>query len=534
METFEKYNKALESFNSEDIPHAKALILEIETELQTLSDPVLHLQIQSNLGGLMIDLGKYTHDKELITRGKNYVEELVSQKSEDHVSVAENYNLANGYLALWNLESGEYLKRGEIGENFSNAERHYRTALDIAKKSKEKIDPQLLAQANTNLGNCLRDIGRFVEAFHYYDEVLKFNKFQGEAIGNKAITLRYLSPYAVGYRHLFLLESLRLLKESLATSIPDDNRCAFQREYEKLTELVQQHGKVTPETHKSSKVKSKFHQFSRDFCIRHQLYLTPATFVGKRNDLIHGDPMFISTIIVPLDDNVTINRYITFLNQIKQDFVLARYFLIQSHYRSTVIDSINRDVILYDTLDYSMHNAYVQFLKMSLKLSVDTFDKIAQFLRKYCDVPIDPKRETNFRNIWVQDKTKKILRPEFVRRQNKFLFALYDLSLDLQKGGNYENIYNYRNALTHRFLIVHEMMTPDDQTIVTSRISRDELVEVTITAMKLLRAAVMYLIVFVDIEERKKKDPKKKYLEMSSDRVLEKYQWRPYDGEHKR
>ncbi len=137
MKTFEKYNKALEFFNSEDIPRAQALVLEIETELQTISDPVLHIQIQSNLGGLMIDLGTYTHDTEMITRGKKYVEELVNQNSEDHVSVAENYNLANGYLALWNLESGEFLKKGEIGENFSNAEKYYRIALDIAKKSKE-------------------------------------------------------------------------------------------------------------------------------------------------------------------------------------------------------------------------------------------------------------------------------------------------------------------------------------------------------------------------------------------------------------
>ena len=86
--------------------------------------------------------------------------------------------------------------------------------------------------------------------------------------------------------------------------------------------------------------------------------------------------MFISTIIVPLNDDITINRYITFLNQIKQDFVLARHFLIQSHYRSDIVDTIDKDVILYDPLDYSIHNAYIQFLKMSLKLTVDTFDKI--------------------------------------------------------------------------------------------------------------------------------------------------------------
>ena len=111
MKIFEKYNKALELFNSEDIIQANALVLEIDSELPTLSDPTLHLQIQSNLGGLMIDLGKYTRDKELITRGKNYVEELVNQKSEDHVSVAENYNLANGYTALWNLEIWRIFKK---------------------------------------------------------------------------------------------------------------------------------------------------------------------------------------------------------------------------------------------------------------------------------------------------------------------------------------------------------------------------------------------------------------------------------------
>ena len=196
MKIFEKYNKAHEFFNSEDIPHATALVLEIEAELQTISDPVIHLQIQSNLGGLMIDLGKNTRDKKLISRGKNYIEELVSQNSEDRVLVAEYYNLANGYLALWDLESGEYFKKGEIGETFSLAKKYYRTALDIAKKSKDAVDPQLLAQINTNLGNCLRDMGRFVEAFYYYDEALKINKFRGEAIGNKAITLRYLSPLA--------------------------------------------------------------------------------------------------------------------------------------------------------------------------------------------------------------------------------------------------------------------------------------------------------------------------------------------------
>lgn len=529
MKIHEKYNKALEFFDAEDDSSAMTLVLEIESELNTISDQSLHNQIKSNLGGLMIDLGSHTHDKELIDRGKNYLEELIGQDSDDHALVARYYNVANAYLALWSLEAGSYLKKGKIGDTFSSSKKYYRMALDSAKKSKKQIDPQLLSQINTNLGNCLRSVGRFVEALHYYDDALKYNRHHGEALAHKAFTLRYLAPFAVGYQSLILLESQRIFKESLNTSMCNDHRHAFQKEYDSLTAVIQQRGSISPENHKNSNAKNKFHQFSRDFCVRHQLYITPATFVGKKNDVIHGDPMFISTMIVSLDDNISINRYITFLNQIKQDYVLARYFLIQSQYRSSIVDTIDQDVVLYDPLDYSIHNSYIQLLKISLKLTVDTFDKIAQFLREYCNLPTDQKKETNFRNIWIHDKEEKGLRPELVQRQNKFLFALYDLSIDLRKGGYFEDIYARRNAITHRFLVVHEMMTPDDNTIVTARISNDDLVKLTIKSMNLLRAAIMYLILFVDMEERKKHDPNEKYAPLTSSRVSEKYQWKPYN-----
>jgi tetratricopeptide (TPR) repeat protein len=529
LEIFEKYENAYKAFNADQISQAIQFTLAVETDLPLISDHILHLQIQSNLGGLMIDLGNHIRDKELILRGKNYIEELLDQDPKDRVMVGQSYNLANGYFSLWTLERSEDLKNGRIDETFLNAKKYYRRALDIAKESKEPIDPQLLSQINTNFGNCLRSIGRFAEAFHYYDEALKYNPNHGEAMAHKAITLRYLSKYAHGYSHKFLLESHRLLKESLDTSMPNDHLRAFQKEYDDLTSLIQKHGEIVPEKHKKIRAKNKFHQFSRDFCVKNQLFLTPATFIGRKNEVVYGDPMFISTMIVPLKGDNTINRYITFLNQIKQDFVLARYFLIQSQYQSTIVDCIDQDVILYDPVDYSIHNSYAQLLKMSLKLTVDTFDKIAQFLREYCNIHTDSLTETNFRNIWKENKGKELIRPEFIQRQNKFILALYDLSLDLQKGGYFEGIYRNRNTITHRFLIVHEMRTPDDNSIVTSRININDLVDLTIKSLNLLKAAIMYLIMFIDIEERKKHDPNKIYAPISSIRISKKYQWKPYN-----
>ena len=134
---------------------------------------------------------------------------------------------------------------------------------------------------------------------------------------------------------------------------------------------------------------------------------------------------------------------------------------------------------------------------------MDTFDRIAQFVREYCGIKKPSPKNTHFRTIWTQSKIDDTLRPEFITRKNVFLLALFDLSIDLRDKGYYREIYEYRNAITHRYLVVHELMTPEDNTEVTSRIRREELVEITITAMQLLRAAIMYLILFVDVEEKR-------------------------------
>ena len=352
------------------------------------------------------------------------------------------------------------------------------------------------------------------------------------ALGNKAIELQYLAFLAHGHTHLFLLESSRLYKESLKQPITEEARRNFQINFDRVNSIIHKHNEMKPEPHINSDPISQFHQYSRDFCIKHQLYLTPTTFVGKNNEVVFGDPMFISRFIEKLDEEHVVNRHITFLNQIKQDFVLARYLLIQSQYRSSVIDTIDIDVTLFDPLQYSIHSAYIELLKLSLKLTMDTFDRIAQFVREYCGIKKPSPKNTHFRTIWTQSKIDDTLRPEFITRKNVFLLALFDLSIDLRDKGYYREIYEYRNAITHRYLVVHELMTPEDNTEVTSRIRREELVEITITAMQLLRAAIMYLILFVDVEEKKKHKPNERYGPVPMYRVVPDYQWRPHHGEN--
>lgn len=532
MKIHEKLELANQFFNQGDVSNSKSLLLEVENELQMMPKSAYYSNVHANLGSLMIDFGAFINDEQIIFRGLNHTEYPIKINSESNVTVGQYYNLANGYIALWDLKKKESIQNGKIDENYFRAKHYFRKALDLAKTSEQSLDPELLARINTNFGNCLCSVGRKVEAFSYYDHALKFDKKFGMALGNKAIELQHLAFLARGHTHLFLLESRRLYQEALTQPIPDDAHQNFQINYDKVNSFINKHNEMRAERQKNSKATSQFHQNSRDFCIKHQLYLTPTTFVGKNNEVVFGDPMFISRFIEKFDEEHKVNRHITFLNQIKQDFVLARYLLIQSQYRSSVVDTIDHDVTLFDPLQYSIHSAYIELLKLSLKLTMDTFDRIAQFVREYCGVKKPSAKNTHFKTIWTQGKIDDTLRPEFVSRKNLFLLALFDLSIDLRDKGFYQEIYGYRNAITHRYLVVHELMTPEDNTEVTSRIRREKLVETTITAMQLLRAAIMYLILFVDIEEKKKHKPNERYGPLLMYRVSPNHQWRPYHGEN--
>jgi tetratricopeptide (TPR) repeat protein len=532
MKIHEKLEKARNYFNEGDVSHSKLTLLDAEKEIQTISESSYYSQVHANLGSLMIDLGSFSGDKELILRGKHHAEYSVKTKPESEITIGQYYNLANGYVSLWDLEKQESIQNNKIGENYLRAKYYFRKALDLAKKSKNSVDPDLHARISTNFGNCLCSVGRRVEAFSNYDAALKFDKNFGMALGNKAIELQYLAPLAHGHTHLLLMESRRLYQEALNQPIPEDAHRHFQIGFDRVNSFILKHSEMKPEIHNNSEPISKFHAYSREFCIKHQLYLTPSTFVGKNNEVVFGDPMFISRFIEKLDEEHIVNRHITFLNQIKQDFVLARYLLVQSQFQSNVVDTIDIDVTLFDPLQYSIHSAYIELLKLSLKLTMDTFDRIAQFVREYCGIKNPSAKNTHFRTIWTHGKIDDTLRPEFASRKNLFLLALFDLSLDIREKGYYREIYEYRNAITHRFLVVHEMITPEDNTDTTSRIRREDLLDTTINAMQLLRSAIMYLILFVDIEEKKKKDPNERYGSLPMYQVSPDYQWRPYHGEN--
>jgi hypothetical protein len=194
---------------------------------------------------------------------------------------------------------------------------------------------------------------------------------------------------------------------------------------------------------------------------------------------------------------------VTFLNEIKQDYVMGRYFLAQSQYQSPDVDAVDKGVSVFYPLDYSLYSTYIQLLKAANKQAIDVLDKIACFIHDYCKLRTPSPDRVNFRNIWGNNhKVKHDLRPF----ASPHLFALFNLAQDVSERktwqGDWVYLYRHRNALTHRFLIIHEMQLADQTNKDIPRVKEHEFLTDTIFAFKVARAALVYLILFVEHRER--------------------------------
>jgi hypothetical protein len=96
--------------------------------------------------------------------------------------------------------------------------------------------------------------------------------------------------------------------------------------------------------------------------------------------------------------------------------VAARFLLILSRYEKLNLDFVDKRVTIINTLDYSIHNIYVQLVKTAFKTFYDILDKIAFFINDYLKLGISD-REIDFTKVWYSDN-KRTVRTKIVDSNN--------------------------------------------------------------------------------------------------------------------
>lgn len=389
-----------------------------------------------------------------------------------------------------------------------------------------ELEPMARAQIYTNLGNVLNHTGRFIEAVEYWDRALASVPKFAMASGNRGIGLAHYAGalYDPGHEALLMLAACHSLADACAKDAVLDNPHVVQVQEEFSKRMAQIWGyydipgiekAVDWDGHPMGRGK-KEHDY-RQWCLNHRLFINPLNDIAPAPIAAH-DVITLPTITAEMEEGPEVPAIIHYFNIIKQEFCAARYALYEGVSSSGVHFS-DRRVLLYNTLDYPAFGFAVERMKMAFRGAYAVFDKSAFFLNAYLGLG-HKEQQVNFRNLWFVKGKGKELHPALDGLANWPLRGLFWLSKDIFEDDfrevtepDAQSLYELRNHMEHKFVTVHDWLlravSPHPAETPKAGIfdiSIDELLAKTLRQLKLARAAIIYLSLGVNAEERRRRE----------------------------
>lgn len=389
----------------------------------------------------------------------------------------------------------------------------------ISHQGFSKLEKVRRCQVFTNLGNCMDNVGRFIEAQEYWGQAITLEPKFGMAIGNKGCGLETYAQalYDPGHQMLFLKFARVAVKTASRRGILFEGHypnalAHFDSVKKRIESLVPNLSKV--KLHEHAMGKSNAERAYRSWCLENRLFLNPLNDLGPHS-IANRDILMLPSFCTKTDETPTL---VGFFNQLKQEYAAARWFLYEGAQTDTTHFS-DRDVLLYNTLDYSCHALAVEKTKIAFRMAYSLFDKIAFFLNEYLQLGV-ADRDIYFKTIWYRHRSAKPfpLRSNFANLDNLSLRGLFWLTKDLfdEKHSDVlepeaRDFYVIRNRLEHSGLRVYEDFAAgltSDLEIFSNRLSysiaRSDLNAKALRLFRLVRAALVYLLLGMHREEERR------------------------------
>ncbi len=471
------------------------------------------LKYIGELTDLSLDLRKIDGLKLAIKLNKELQERDLSKEQV----VISNYFMANAWsnIRMLSTDKNNDLWKWEQ-EEIEKEIIYLRKAL--TEEGLKKVPKVRRCQILTNLGNCFSYVGRFIEAIEYWDKALSVLPSFAIARGNKGYGLAYYgqSLYDIGHIELFLRYAYIQLKNSISSELVHKNaRTAFQQRMNWIKsvlpiEILNKEFKMDRYSLGSTDDEINY----RKWCLENRLFLNPLNDLGSFS--IAGQDIFnLPNIATGIGEGP---YYLGFFNQMKQEYVSARYLYYEGINANEPHFS-DKNVFLYNTLDYPVYSLAIEKVKASYIMVYSLFDKIAYFINIYLDLT---ESKVYFRTLWYESQNKsKRLKAKLQKRKNWPLRGLFWLSKDLyeDKPGfrdaiepEAKEIAAIRNHLEHKYLKIHDgfwngLSSKNDKlslALVDSlaySMYRKDFEAKTLKLIKLSRVALMYLSLAVHSEE---------------------------------
>lgn len=391
------------------------------------------------------------------------------------------------------------------------------------------LDTFRQCQMLVNLGNILNHIGRPIEAFEYWRRALTIIPKFGMAAGNLGLGYEVYakSLYDRGHAVIILKAAYDLLVTTEGKDIVWDGLGfkSIQQQMLGRASLIDQHIDINKVASISldgfSLGKSKTEEEYRCWVLENYLFLNPLNDIGLHT-IATQDVLHLPDIVTKIGEPPSL---IGFYNQLKQEYISARYVLWQGaltagQYKQHFSDN---DVHLTNTLDYPIYGISIEKIKFAFRSGYSLFDKIAFFINHYWNLEI-PADRVNFHSVWTEKKgNKKQLRQVFWRNPNLSLRGLYwlskefsdkeinqEISLGRVMEPDAEHLRIIRNHLEHKYLKIHDDIWSYGKDYESSHFSDNlayhltltEMTDKTLRLMKRVREALVYLSLAVHREEQ--------------------------------
>jgi LA2681-like HEPN len=386
-----------------------------------------------------------------------------------------------------------------------------------AHRSFVKLAPVTQASIFTNLANSFSSFGRGVEAIELYDAALEVVPRFAMALGNRGSAMLTLVRNIPDPGHATLIAAYAHanLKAALASdTVWEGGSPTVSPQFEQMAAYIE--SKIDPlKTISANRLdgyslgRSDAEKRYRRWALNCNLFLNPLLVIGAHT-IAATDRMNLPPYICPVGEPPT---FIAWFNQIKQEYVAARWFLYEGT-RPEGKHFVDKETFLVNTLDYPAFGIQVEKLRASFRIAYGLLDKVGGFINAYYQLGMEPKR-VDIRNVWHTKEGD--VRPEFLGKPNLALRGLYWLAFDIigddpadqdSMAPQASELKRLRNLLEHRSLVLR-LMDGDKAMGVVETASLREFEEQAMQVVRLARAALMYLAFSMRKEESDRKPERK-------------------------
>lgn len=251
----------------------------------------------------------------------------------------------------------------------------------------------------------------------------------------------------------------------------------------------------------------RYNKWVNDYWLRLNSY----NDINSHSSLAQDDSLYFDAVFSPNQDPDFGFRMFTLLNEIKQEFVSARYMLYRYFQDSGSLHFSDKGVRLSDNADYSNYCYHIEVAKSAFRALYSLLDKIAYALNEYLGLG-EPGTSVSYKDIWYSNKKKRILNEKITNYNTVCSLAgllfirndIYGADESYLQDESTMRLKAVRNAMEHRAIVITDDVEFDD-TGLALKISRAEFEEVAMTLISTVRQAIFCFVNTVNHIEYDKK-----------------------------